>query len=358
MNDLPTLLHQRADRAALQPVDLDAVTRAGERRVRSRRLTTYAAGLALAGALASTALPDGGDGTDRALDPAAQVPATGVSWFLDGRLHHDGTSTDLGIDVATYVRTGAGFVLVDTGGTVWSWTGGEPRRVGRAVAGPPRLAGDSDGSSAAWVEGDGADRGLVVLDQTTGLTTELQRTGTGEAWVSAVEGDRVWWREGERSLTWSAASGGTPTLLPDGTTVLAAEADRVVSEVDGQIRTSVGAGTSTVLDEEYRDVGALSADGAWWSGDADQVRVVRTADGATAPLVVDADFSTGVAWLGPSTLVVLTGRGDLDDGSAMSAGLAVCEVPAGPCETITEDLGTFAELEDGDFALPVGVEVG
>ena len=108
MTDLPTLLHARADRAQFAPIDLDAVVRTGERRVRRRRLATYGGALAVAGAVGATALLGGGSGTPRAVDPASPVPgaiAQHASWFLDGRLHHDGTATDLGLDVVTYVRT-------------------------------------------------------------------------------------------------------------------------------------------------------------------------------------------------------------------------------------------------------------
>lgn len=366
MTDLPTLLHDRADRAHLAPVDLDAVVRAGDRRVRRRRLATYGATLAVAGVVGGTALLGGGDdGARRAVDPAAPTTgadAAGASWYLDGRLHHDGTSTDLGLDVVTYVRTASGFVLVDTDDVVWSWTGtGDPERVGVAADAQPRLAGDPDGDRAAWVGATAPDRGVVVLDQASGLTTELNGLGAGEAAVTAVDGERVWWHEGARSLTWSVVDGGEPQRLPDGTTVLAAQGGRIVHQVDGQpVRTTTGTPGpgDTVLDEEYRDVGALSPDGALWSADADEVGVVRTSDGSAVPLEVDAPFSTGYEWLDEDSLVVLTGEGDPDDGGSMTARILVCEVPDGGCTDVSGELGTFDDLEAGDLALPVGVEIG
>jgi hypothetical protein len=369
MTDLPTLLHDRADRATLSPVDLDAVTRDGERRVRRRRVTTYAGALAVAGAVASTALLGGG-ATDRALDPASPVPASAASWYLDGRLHHDGTSTDLGIDVATYVRTRAGFVLVDTEDVVWSWTGGEPARVGVAADGPQRLAGDADGDLAAWIDtsGDSGRSEVRVLDQSAGEVTGFvgaRDADPRETMVTAVDGDRVWWVEGGRSLTWAVdpttgAPGTVPERLDDGTRVLAAAAGRIVYELDGEVRTSVGTREGPgyeVLDDQYRDVGALSTDAALWSADADEVGVVRTSDGSAVTLEVDADFSTGYEWLDEDSLVVLAGYGDPDEGGAMTARILVCEVLDGGCTDVSGDLGTFDELQARDFALPVGVEI-
>lgn len=369
MNDLPTLLHERAERASLAPLDLEAITRAGDRRLGRRRLATYAGGLAVAGAVTATALL-GGDGPGRAVDAAAPLaPAIpGPSWYLNGLLHHDGAVTDLGIDVATYVRTATGFVLVDTDDVVWSWTGGEPERVGVATpAGDQRLAGDVDGDLAAWVDTTGGAPQVRVLDQASGRVTGFFRVGVGAPAgtdavpvVTAVDGDRVWWVEGARSLS-AAVGADDRTRLPDGTRVLAAEDGRLVYEQEGRVLTTADgtpAAGDTVLDDSYRDVGALSPDGASWSADADSVGVVRTADAAPVPLEVGAPFSTGFAWLDDDSLVVLAGEGDLDDGGTMTARVLVCEVPAGDCTDVSGDLGTFDELEAGDFALPVGVEIG
>jgi hypothetical protein len=367
MTDLPTLLHERADRAQLAPIDLDAVVRTGDRRVRRRRLATYGGALAVAGAVGATALLGGGGGTPRAVDPASPVPgaiAQHASWFLDGRLHHDGTATDLGLDVVTYVRTSVGFVLVDAADAVWSWTGGEPVRVGSAADGDQRLVADADGTTAAWIEAsDEAGPGVRLLDQSTGEVSATFRFGTGasrEATVTAVDGERVWWLEGGRSLTWADPEE-TPTRLPDGTRVLAVQDGRLVYlDGDGPVRTTSGTPGpgDTVLDEGYRDVGALSPDGALWSADADQVGVVRTSDGERVALDVDAAFSTGYEWLDEDSLVVLAGDGEPDDGGSMTARILVCEVPAGTCTDVSGDLGTFDDLEAGDLALPVGVELG
>jgi hypothetical protein len=363
MTDLPTLLHERADRAHLAPIDLDAVVRTGDRRVRRRRLATYGGALAVAGAVGGAALLGGGGGSPRAVDPASPVPSASAgdaSWFLDGRLHHDGTSTDLGLDVVTYVRTSVGFVLVDTDDVVWSWTGrGEPERVGTAAEASPRLAGDPQGTVAAWIQVRGSERSVTMVDQATGTTSELRGAGDGDAAVTAVDGDRVWWRQDGQSLSWSRTQGEVP--VPPGTTVLAAAAGRIVYLRDDRVLTALGTAPGdddVVLDDSYHDVGALSPDGALWSADADEVGVVRTSDGEPVPLDLDAAFSTGYEWLDEDTLVVLAGDGDPDDGGSMTARILVCEVPGGSCTDASGELGTFDDLEAGDFALPVGVALG
>jgi hypothetical protein len=376
MTDLPTLLHERADRATLAPVDLTAVTREGSRRVRRRRLAVSATALAAVAGLGATAALGGGDAA-RVVDPAAPAPSSGASWYLDGRLHHDGTSTDLGLDVATYVRTRAGFVLVDTDDVVWSWTGGRPERVGVAADAPQRLAGDAEGDRVAWIDPTGQDGPSVrVLDLGSGELAGAFRVGDaseaarggdagdeagGDTMVTAVEGDRVWWVEGRRSLTWTGPAGGVPTRLPDDTRVLAASGERIVYEADDQIRTTTTgtpAADDTVLDESYRDVGALSTDGRLWSADADTLVVRRTADGSPLDVALDTPFSTGYAWADADSLLVLAGAGTATEGVDLRAQVLVCEVPAMTCETMAEDLGTFAELEAGDFALPLGIEIG
>lgn len=373
MTDLPTLLHERADRATLAPVDLTAVTREGSRRVRRRRLAVSATALAAVAGLGATAVLGGGDDAARVVDPAFSAPSSGASWYLDGRLHHDGTSTDLGLDVATYVRTRAGFVLVDTDDVVWSWTGGRPERVGVAADAPQRLAADAEGDRVAWIDPTEQDGPSVrVLDLGSGELAASFRVGEaseearggdagGDTMVTAVEGDRVWWVEGRRSLTWTGPGGGAPTRLPDDTRVLAASGGRIVYEADDQIRTTTsGTPTAddTVLDESYRDVGALSPDGRLWSADADTLVVRRTTDGSPLDVALDTPFATGWAWADADSLLVLAGAGTATEGIDLRAQVLVCEVPEMTCETLAEDLGTFGELEVGDFALPLGIEIG
>lgn len=369
-DDLQTLLHDRAAGADLGAVDLLAVTRDGSARVRRRRAATYAGGLALAavlGTLGATALGGGPLGDDgRAVDPAgAPTAAAGAAptWYSEGRLHHDGTSTDLGLDVVTYARTAHGFVLVDARDVVWSWTGGEPVEVGRSAEAFQRVAGDLDGALAAWVDTSGAARVLRVLDQRERTVVDRGEVGTGEAAVTAVDGDRVWWREGAASLTWSGT--GVPEQLPDDTTVLAAAGGMIVHQDGTTISVSDGIVPSSdarVLDREYRDVGALSTDGRLWSADADELLVWRTDDGSYLDTRLERPFATGVEWLDTDTLVVLAGRateGSQASERAMRAEILVCDVlTTNPCRTVADDLGTFDDLDDGDFALPVGIEIG
>ena len=361
MSELRNLLHEQADAARFTPPDLDAITRTGEARVRRRRAATGLAGLATAAVVGGVAvlLPgtDGSGGPEVAGDSAAGRP---VSWATGSVLHLEGgESVDVGHEVAAYVRTSAGYLVADPGGTVWSVVGDRVEQVGRTSRDALRLAADEDGTRAAWLDVrrrevvvvdhaapdaepvrvpvepsekayvpyldtvDGAtvhvsdSRGTVSIDLGTGAVTPVQRLGAGSGVADAEDGLLA--VVDERGVTFGAAAGW---------------------ETEGEL-----------LRVGFGDLGILSDDGRWYSQEGDEPRVHDTRGGARVDLDLDHEFATGYEWLGDSTLAVLAQR-DADD----PVELLRCTVPSGRCTHVVDlDL---AFDDPGGFALPVGAALG
>src|SRR5688500_9277559 len=107
---LKTLMHREADRD-FAVVDLDAITAAGDRTVRRRRVATGVAGIAALAVVGTTAVVMGGDGdnrTDFTDDPfVTDVPM----WTAGSTLHTPDHTYDLGVDVLSFARVEGGIAF-------------------------------------------------------------------------------------------------------------------------------------------------------------------------------------------------------------------------------------------------------
>ncbi|WP_205474520.1 hypothetical protein [Nocardioides sp. SYSU D00038] len=356
---LKSLLHDDADGVDFAAPDLDAITRTGDRRRRTRRgfalLGTAALVAATAGGVVLATGDDGGDRrTPVATDP---LPTDQVTWVTGDRLHTPTSSVDLGHEVRSYVRTSAGFAFVATGGAVFSFVDGTITEVGSTSAKAARLVGDTDGSRVGWVDASDGAPVFVVHDLATGETRTLEgetSAGMGEladeddpAYFAALDGDDAWWRDARGLVRTDLGSGEATVVDADqsnGFGLLAVEDGLTVTD-GGDAGTRVGGLT---LPQVYGSAGALSPDGTWVSVDADEPSVFATADGTRVSFDLPG-FATGYEFLDDETVVMIAQARESDP-----VQLLTCVVPAGTCTVAVPDLGSWDDLSAAGLALPVG----
>jgi len=144
---------------------------------RSSKVGSARAAIAAA-LLASTLLATGCEEQDRG-GSSDNPPLTEIAvgefdpavptWTEGSILHTPDASYDLGTEVLAYVRTSVGIVFVaEHEELVYSWTGGEPVKVGRTFFGGEMLFGDPESPYAAWQQPRGRHTEVVVFDQRRG----------------------------------------------------------------------------------------------------------------------------------------------------------------------------------------------
>lgn len=340
--DLRTLLRERADVPDLAPVDLLTVTRDGARAVRRRRLATVGAGVAAAlvvGGLGAVGLQsrDGDQGF-----AVRQLGTDQVTWAIGSELHTPGDSVDLGHEIASYVRTGAGFVLTDPDGTVYSYAAGEVVQVGES--GDGRLVGDPQSDWAGWVDSSGGSPQVVVLDVATGQV--LRPDGANELYAVGA-GDVGYWRTDQGvvgvdlSLDEVAVrvDGDAPVfdLLAASGTTYAVRRGRTLVVADGE--------------DEGGVVGEVSAERASFSPDArhlsvdanDEMHVFDLEKDHRVPLTVP-DAAVGmVEWLDDQQLVVV-----VRPRATLRYELMTCDVTTQACEAVDGTLTPGFQLPTGE----------
>lgn len=366
---LKTLLHDRAETVDFAMPDLDALTSAGDRRIRLRRGAAAAgslAAVAAVGALMVTQL--GGSGTEDGLqtvhDPEAPAP---VSWVLGSVLHDADRTVDLGFQVTSYVRTTAGIVATDPDGTVHSVVGGQATDVGEVDAANPHLVGDSEGPYVGWVNASGEGPAFMVFDQATGEITSngVAERGMGRAadaqdpaYFYAIDGHTAYWRDTRGAVAVDIATGDVRVVDPharNGFDIVAVENGQIAFQVipddasaDG---TAIGTSrdTAMLIPRAYGSYGSFSPDAHYYSSDADEPEVYDARSGERVGFDLDYAFATGYEWLDDSTLAMIA-----QDTPTSPVQLLTCRVPAGTCDVAVDDLGSFEDLVAHGFVLPVG----
>ena len=341
---LTRLLREHTEAVRFDAVDVEAVTRAGTRAVRRRRFVTIGTGLALACtcvlALHGSRASDG----DRVADRGT-LPTDTVSWALGSVLHTPGASQEIGHPVHSYVRTRAGYVVVDGDGTARSVVDGTLRDVGRAQG--LRLFADADDSVVAWADAD--TRGAVVtLDLTDGQLSTYTTTH-GDPAVSAVDGATVYGRDDRGTVRWSAAS-------PDG---LVVDLGQIQAAAGGVVVSNPHDGTTVVTRPDAAPVAIpaqsqtalLSSDGRYLALDADDPLVFDAATGTRLQLDFQGRRATPLEWLDDHTVVLL-----VQELKAGPLELVTCAVPSGACRVEVADTGiSYDRTKDPEgYAVPVG----
>jgi hypothetical protein len=367
---LNDLMRERADALDGPAFDVDGLVRAGDRRVRRRRV-------ALAGGLAALAVGAGlvaplavGGGDDRgALDPdlAIAFDAPAPAYAVGSLVTVDGQTFDVGRPVRAFVQTSAGIVFSDASGNVWAAAGPDPVMVGRIDADSPRLV--ADGQRAAWVE-PGETPTFAVLDQASGRVVRdplgnvpmmaTTNDGADPAVVYAVDGTSVYVRDHAGAEVWNVATGESRLIGADAEsgTIVDVEGGQMVyvTRVDGSppVRR-----LGTTLDNGV-DLGVWKADDLSTSGRylmaeprADEFRVLDTRTHRWMP-APDAgyDFFVGYAWLDGDHYAAVGASKPLNASGPVD--ILTCTASTGACAVTADGVGTLA---DG-FTMPLGRDIG
>ena len=356
-------LETRADELGPLPLDLDAVVREGDRRVRRRRQALIGGGAALAVAASATAYavvarPSAPPTTQVAGDPTAPLV------YASGTTLHDGDRTvDLGVHPVSLVPTGSGVVFADAGRQVYAWDGsGDPRRIGFVPGIDSRLVASDDGSVVAWAQGgdlevlrDGAQRPDSV-PLTPPATDEL-------TYVDAVTGSNVWVWDGRGIVRVDVATGASRVVARGGDREQVQSAGggsllvRYPSGEDGGPSMDVvpqswdGTGHPRVSDFSS---GTLAPDGRhWFSQDADQFAVMDSQTGERTDMPYDGfAFAAPYRWVDADTIEALAMKGTKDP-RTQSISILRCTLSTTSCEVAASDLGTYEQV-----TLPIGMRVG
>ncbi|MEV6286271.1 hypothetical protein [Kribbella sp. NPDC051770] len=211
-------LTERADGVTEPGLDLAAVIRNGDRRIKRRRVATV-----LAVAAASAAVLAGGLTAVR-LTADAPAPAEQPGNFTerrptyakDGKLHFGSETYDLKDQIATFAQTDAGFVYVTPGGTVKATDGRRTATIGGGNA-IKRLTVDDAGTLVGWVDSSPQRPEFVVYD--VAARREVVRTAQGtvanpaedkQPRVSAIDEGFAYFSTGTSIYRWNlAAKAGT-----------------------------------------------------------------------------------------------------------------------------------------------------
>jgi hypothetical protein len=350
------VLHELADSARFEAIDVDAITQTGSSAVRRRRWTAgtgLVASVALVGTLGALGL----GGTDGQGQELATPPADGamISWAEGSTLHMAARrdagwswtfTVDVGHPIAAYVRTKAGIVFTD-GQEVYSYADGHTEALGeihnpdeRLPAWLPLVA-DTDGSLAVWPSG----HEYVVLDQDTGTVTAFPAHDRGM--IAAVDNGRVYVVD-ERGLVSIDVERGVEDVLGPGLPQPIAIENGRVAERTNHNRLLVDGTPVGPTDTQLGRV-VFSPDARWVAADVGTAAVVfgvvvfDTETGATVPLPLTDGETQVVDWLDADTLVVLA-LPHADAGYR----LLTCRVSTRACDPVDAD-------PQGAFTLPTGL---
>jgi len=365
---LKDLMHDRADHLAPRAIDLEAITRNGERRIRRRRIVGGASALTAAVALTALApvvFEGGSDGDDR--NRIAVSEAASLTWAEGEVIHVGEQAYDIGHDVHAFVATSDGYVVVDPDGAVWSWTGGPAERVGTTRDdGSAVLV--SDGGWAGWIGSDSQE--YVFLNQSTGT---LQRapvsTRVGESdedRLLAIDGTTAYVSDQRGVVTIDLDSGEAVVIGPwkPGSEIADVEGGLILHTFRGDDGEDLTVASRELAKKEPTlgvRGGDLSPSGRYVmsensSTDSDRFTLLQLSDGreVTPAVAREYDFFLGYAWSDDNTYSAF-GMGGLggSNESAVTLDLLTCEVDTRSCRVAEDHPKSFR-----DFEIPVGMHIG
>jgi hypothetical protein len=381
---LKHLLDRQASSVAFASPDVDAITRTGSRRIRRRRAMAVLGGIAAVALVggAAVVLGDDGGGRDPVVASGDRAPAA-VTWATGSTIHVGDQTIDVGQVVRAYVRTSAGFVVLDDADVVYSVTSDGVTEIGRMTATKPnildqqRLAADPRGSLVGWVgENPAGELTLETYDQESGVSRSYPAPGArppDDALFFAIDDRTAYWRTpagvfavdldtgSERpvlEITGDSAHDFEVYSVEDGVMAFSPSADgnilvgRSVSEAQEVIdfRAEAAAGATDPI--------RLSPTGAWLSfgvarsegASEDSITIVgiepevydlATGQHVTLALPGDPALAIPRVWLDDATLMVVGLSGPLGADSGASPddlGLTLyrCTMPDASCELASE----------------------
>lgn len=361
---LKDVMNERADSLDAPELDLAALTRSGERRVRRRR-TGWAGGIAAVTTVAALAGPSlVGGGTDmrpHVADGTAALPRQ-LAWVVGSTLHRTGEpDVDLGSPVRAWVlqgdpqrRPGADTVVyTDENHRVHVWADGTDRVVGRTIV-PERDTAElvADVSDVAWVD---AERGLTRYDVNNDTLAWVPASpGSGTPQVTALDAGVVYAVDARGAIAWDTSEGVPRVVDPDPEhAVLDAEYGTTV-QFRGNRRARVtgpGGGLTFAVDSFAN----LSPDRTMVVAETgDEGVLLDVATGERRPLDSGHEWSLPYSWLDDDTVAVLAFDGLDGADRDRQAFLQVCDTVSGACDGPGVELpGAF-----GAFQLPNGIHFG
>jgi hypothetical protein len=366
---LKTLMDEVTGMQDFASPDLDAITGAGDRTVRRRRIASGVACVAVLAVVATGAVLLGG-GDDRKTDFVDTPFRTDVPMWTEGStLHLDDRTVDLGVPVVSVARTSAGIVFEGDDDGVYSYTGSDPVRIGTFAGGAdamefPNLVGDANGTLVGWVDGSGAKPAFVVHDVETGAEQRFDEHTDAAmnsadypdvAFFMAIDGHTAYWLDRRGTVATDLDTGDARVLGGPEAAVFVADAEAGLSlswvedEQGGDLGTDVvdSAGRVVLGWREAGTLGTLSPDGRWGAGLETAIVVdIGSGDQHAIETGLDGD-AIGYDWLDGDTLMVVA---ELDDDQIA---LLQCRLPAGTCS----DVATV-RVTGGRVALPAPALLG
>jgi hypothetical protein len=219
MNDFKELLSDRAGDIRPPVLDYDAITRAGNQRVRRRRAVGIGvSALALAGVVAAAPLVLQGRGSGTDPNGFVASKARPLTWAQGKVIHAGSRSINVGHEVSLFVEAGDDYVFADGQRKVWHWADGTTTEVGHlATRNGTQLV--SDGAKVAWVDDAAKPMNFAVLD-TSDNTLDREAAepvlDAGEfnhAAVATLDGDQLYAEDGRGAIRISVGSAEPPTVL-------------------------------------------------------------------------------------------------------------------------------------------------
>lgn len=355
---LKDVLSEHADDVAAPAVDLAAITRAGDRRIRRRRaaLAGGVAAAAVAAVLAGSALLPGSDPgrTDShiAVDGSDASPLP-LSWATGSTVHRAGLpDIELPGDVHSWLWAGQSIAWVDMDRTVHVWIDDEDRVIGQAVPmdyDDTQTAIVSDDQRVGWLD---TEDGFVVHDLTTGGQVTLPWSapqGGRVSLLSAIDGSTAYGVDARGVFAWDLESSKVRVIDSDPRTyVLDAEAGTLLRKIDGRGVVSGPGRDATFPLDSFAN---LSPDGSVVTAESnDEGILVDTTTGARIEYDTGRDWSMPFHWLDDHRVAVLAM--DVVQGDASTreenVGLTTCDVTTGKCDPASEALAF-------PFSFPLGV---
>jgi hypothetical protein len=349
---LRTTLQTRTDQLDPWEVDLDAIVRQGDRRVRRRR-TAVAGGLAgvlvVAGGLAAFA-----GHIHRATPQPTDDNAKPLTYAVGSVIHSGDSQIDVGVPIRSMVVLDNGFVYTGPHQTVYSWQDGHARALGRVADASTRLFSSDDGVNALW--SDSQNR----IDWWPGYHDRIL-TFRGHT-VEAVSAGHLWWSNRHQTriaemppltttATWPDDGLGHQPIVKD------AAGDRILVDVGGGLAvvrahllpkphdpgwanfkpgTDLSGVTPQVTDVSTGD---LAPDGQhWFTSDDGPFAVYDSTTGQEQdPAHHGFDSVVPAQWLGDDTIAAVGSR---SSGPSGLISLLTCRVSTNQCTVAVSDVGT------------------
>jgi len=374
---LKDLMHDRADGLEPPVLDLEAITRNGDRRVRRRRGVAGVVGLvAVIGLDAATPqlldLRDEGERGDVAVGEARPL-----TWS-SGSVIHAGTKTvDVGHPIRAFVETGDGYVFSDPDGNIWSWTGSAAEKVGSIPLSSPQveLYGPdlaADGRVAAWLDETSPRVRFSWFDQSTGATGSYTAPaaasveGKGPQVFSVADGTAYVF-DGARTVALDLATAeGAPRTLSDSRLEIhdAVAGRYLVTHLDAEDQEHTTLTQDPAQPGQALGVrgGDLSPSGRYvmsensaTQSDTFTLIEVDTGKNLTPAITEDYGFFLGYTWTDDDTYTAFGMRG-IGQGTELEndveVDLLVCEVVDATCTKAENGPDGLA------FQIPVGQNIG